>query len=359
MYAVILAGGGGTRLWPLSRAGRPKPFLPLVGAESLLQRTVARLAPVIEPLDVYVVTDRRYVGLVLQQLPEIPAANVIPEPVGRNTGPAVALAAVAIERPADDVMVVLPADHHIRDEEGFRDALLAAAAAAGAGDLVTLGIQPHTPETGYGYVIADADAEIDAADVAAGRALAVERFVEKPDAAVAQALLERGNAYWNAGIFVWTRGVVLALLERYAGETLAPIGAAVRGGHDLEQIYPGLSAISIDYALLEPASLDGRVSLVPIDVGWSDLGSWSALLEHVSESSPDRVTALGAAPTEDLDSEDVLVHADGGRLVVTIGLRGTIVVDTPDVVLVCAQDRAQDVKRIVDLLSESDRTEYL
>ncbi len=368
MYAVILAGGGGTRLWPLSRADRPKPFLELIGEGTLLQATVARLSPLIQPRDVFVVTDGRYAALCREQLPHVPAENIIGEPRGRNTAAAVALAAAAIDRPADEVMAILPADHRIVDAEGFRSALATAAGAAADGSLVTLGIEPSGPETGYGYVIA-----ADGADAANGAALAartgaaraahqVERFVEKPSRERAIELLASGRAFWNAGIFVWRRDSLLAGLERYASGILSPIRAAIASSEDLAGAYGSVEATSIDYKLLEPSSLEGLVRVVPVGVGWSDLGNWGTLLEALGEGTDGaEVVQVSGAGGQVIDagSRDVLVHAAGGRLVATVGLRDLIVVDTPDAVLICARDAAQDVKAIVERLAEQGRRDRL
>lgn len=360
MYAVILAGGGGTRLWPLSRAARPKPFLALTGEETLLQGTVARLRPLIEPGDVFLVADGRYAGLVHEQLGAVPEANLVTEPVGRNTAAAVALAALAIERAADDVMVVLPADHRIADAAGFRAALAAAAEVAADGSLVTLGIKPDAPETGYGYVLARDQPRV----VGGMRTFTVERFLEKPSEERARELIEDGHAQWNAGIFVWRRDALLEGLGRHAPDILDAVRAGLES-RDLAAAYGEVRATSIDYALLEPASLEGRVAVVPIDVGWSDLGSWAALLEALTAdaSAQGGSSVVGqageGAATIDIESSDLLVHAVGGRLVATVGLQGMVVIDTPDALLVCAADRAQDVKRIVDRLAAEGRRDRL
>lgn len=349
MYAVILAGGGGTRLWPLSRAARPKPFLALTGERTLLQETVTRLEPLIAPRDVYLVADGRYGDLVRAQLGDLPQGNLIGEPIGRNTAAAVALAAEAIERHPTDVMAILPADHRVADEGGFRDALAAAAEVAATGMLVTLGIQPTGPQTGLGYVLAAPGGE---GTVLGQEVRAVERFVEKPSRERAAELIDSGRAFWNAGIFVASRAAALDGLARHAPDILDGVRAALASDDPLVA-YRGIRATSIDYALLEPASLEGGVAVVPIDVGWSDLGSWAALLEALVDGEAPQAISIEAPGSEalDLGSAQTLVHAAGGRLVVTIGLDGVVVVDTPDAVLVCSRDRAQDVRQIVEQLA--------
>ena len=351
MYAVILAGGGGTRLWPLSTPECPKTFLRLLGDESLIQRTVARLAPLIGPEDVFVVTDRRYLPLVAEQLPAIPAANLIGEPMGRNTAAAVALAAEAIVRPEDEVMLVLPADSHIADEAGFREALGVAGEVARDGSLVTLGVTPDHAETGYGYVLA----RLPAREVGGRPTFSVDRFVEKPTVLRAQELLSPGLASWNAGIFAWTRATIRERLTRHAADIVGPLRAAASGdAAGLDGAYATLRATSIDYAVMEPASLEGAVSVVPIDVGWSDLGSWAALRDvwvaaAAANAGSDTISSgsEGLGNRRDIGSQGSLVLA-GGRFVATIGLRDVIVVDTPDALLVCAADRSQDVRQMAE-----------
>jgi mannose-1-phosphate guanylyltransferase len=354
MYAVIMAGGGGTRLWPLSRTARPKPFLPLLGDRTLLQATVSRLSPMLQPRDVYVVTDARYASIVHEQVPELPLANLLPEPMGRNTAAAVAYAAAAVDRPDDEVMIVLPADQRITEEAAFREALAAAAERATRGDLVTLGISATRPETGYGYVLATGDAE----PVAGLDTYRVERFVEKPTPARALELIASGRASWNAGIFVWRRDAVREGLAVHAPDIWeAMVSAVASGAGAVAAAYPSIRATSIDYALLEPASAEGRVAVVPASVGWSDLGSWNALLD--AGGDPDGVDIHGAGEVIVVGGGRSLVRADGERLVVLVGMRDTVVVDTPDAVLVCAVDSAQDVKQVVERLIAEGRTELL
>jgi mannose-1-phosphate guanylyltransferase len=354
VYAVVLAGGGGTRLWPLSTPECPKPFLKLLGDESLIQRTVARLSPLVEPRDVYVIADRKLLALVAEQLPSIPVTNFIGEPVGRNTAAAVALAAEAIDRPSDEVMLVLAADANIVDEEGFRAALIAAAEVARGGVLVTLGISPDRPETGYGYVMARPPAR----EVAGRQTFAVDRFVEKPTADRAAEMIATGLASWNASIFAWTRGTIRDRLERYSPDILHAVRAIAQNGtaDAMATGYPSIRATSIDYAVMEPASLAGDVAVVPMSVGWSDLGSWAALRDawrKAADEMPVGAT-VGLGNRRDIGSSDSLVLAQG-RLVVTIGLRDVIVVDTPDALLVCAAEYSQEVRQIAEEISKARR----
>jgi mannose-1-phosphate guanylyltransferase len=362
MYAVILAGGGGTRLWPLSRPDQPKPFLRLLGDRTLLRATFERIVPaLVGPGDVVVVTDRRYAALVREELPELEPAQVLGEPAGRNTAPAIAYAAAAVERADDDVMLVLPADHLVVDEAGFRALLRQAGAVAAAGGpgsaasvLVTLGITPTGPETGYGYIVAGGPRP------GGSGALDVARFVEKPSADAAVALLAGpAPVAWNAGIFAWRRDAIRFALAAHAPDIAAAVEAAVAGmaadPASLDRAYASLRPISVDYAVMEPASLAGHVAMLRADVGWSDLGSWAALRDALlaeAAAAGDPAGVVGRGVHLDRGSETTLVMG-GHRLVVTIGLRDTIVVDTPDALLVCAADRSQEVRAIAEELARS------
>ena len=384
MYVVILAGGGGTRLWPLSRQDRPKPFLPLIGDETLFQRTVERVRPIVGFDGIYVVAERRHRRHVLDQAPSLGEDHVLGEPIGRNTAPAIALAALAIERPLGETMVVLPADAWISDDEAFRAALGAVAdadgLASGALDvetpLVTLGVRPDRPETGYGYLVPRPGSAAPAGPLTAH---VLDAFIEKPDVRRAAELLELPGAAWNAGMFAWRRRAILAALERFAPDVLdgvrlalmAPASDGEQGvleGAEAARRYSTVRSVSIDYAVMEDAARAGTVLMGSLDAGWSDVGSWRAVRELTDALADGNAGGSGrevagtdeaAGTAIDVGSVDVLVRSVGGRLVATVGLSDTIVIDTPDALLVCAADRAQDVKTIVERLREAGETEHL
>jgi mannose-1-phosphate guanylyltransferase len=308
MYAVILAGGGGTRLRPLSTATLPKPFLPLLGPETLFQRTVARVRDVVDG-PIAVVVDRRHVALVQAQAE---AVSVLAEPVGRNTAAAIALATVSLDRPEDAVMAVLPADHLVADEAAFREVLATAAGhlaggAFGVADpLVTLGITPDRAATEYGWLLPD-PAHTGSGPLG-GRPLL--RFEEKPAVERARALLQVAGAAWNAGIFLWRRRAIRDALASFAPDVLDAVAAAHRSG-TLGDAYPEIRAVSIDYAVMEPAAAAGQVLMAEMDAGWSDLGTWTALLGALGVPGQGAVVEAGDELAAGPD--DLVIESRGDR----------------------------------------------
>jgi mannose-1-phosphate guanylyltransferase/mannose-6-phosphate isomerase len=348
MQALILAGGSGTRFWPLSRRSSPKQFLALEGDRSLLQSTVDRQRPLIEPQGVWVSTTAALADEVRRQLPEVPAGQVLAEPVGRNTAPAIGWALRSMPAAArQGVVAVLPADHRVEDAVGFRATLGRAAGVVERDDRVmTLGVRPSRVETGYGYL------ELGEALEGDGALRRVRRFTEKPDRAAAERFVASGDYLWNAGIFVFRGATLLDLLRRLepaVGEGLEAIAAAPERTAEL---YAGLPPISIDYAVME--RLDDLATL-PLDCGWSDLGSWAALAE-VLAADGDGNTGHGDVLA--VDSRDNLLWAERGQIAV-VGISDLVVVRTADCVLVVPKERAQEVKRLVDELAAAGRDELL
>jgi mannose-1-phosphate guanylyltransferase len=356
MYAIVMAGGSGTRLWPLSRRRTPKQLLALTGDTSLLQQTVARLGTLLKPHDIFVITGQAHVRATQEQLPQLPPDNVLGEPLARSTAVAAALATVLARRESDEVALVLPADHFVADEAAFADALREAARVAERGYLVTLGVVPTHPATGYGYI-----KHGEALHAASSSAL-VERFVEKPDADHAETFLAQGGYSWNAGVFVWRNYAFRQALERFQPQLSAALGR-IEELHrtpgwmsDVRAILEPIPAITIDVGIAEPAAAEGRMAVVPLDAGWSDIGSWSALLEALSGARGADLVASG--PHLDRGSRRVLVHG-GDRLVVTVGLEDVIIVDTPDALLVCHRDRAEEIKPVLDEIARTAGDRYL
>ncbi len=361
MYVVILAGGGGTRLWPLSRPERPKPFLPLVDGENLLQRTVRRVLPLVDEVDIFCVADKRYGQLVNDSVPEI---GLIVEPTARNTAAAIALASTVIERPDDEVMVVLPADHWIRDEDGFRAVIKVAAErlAAGAFDierpLVTVGVHPTQPSTDYGYLRPDT---MHGTKVDGVRVHPLLGFEEKPTDARARELINLPGIAWNAGMFAWQRGAIRAAIEKY---TPLPMLIDTAAGSDLAlaNAYERITPISIDKAVMESAAADHQVVMGAMDVGWSDLGSWTALLGAMAGDRLDGATGrvVQTGETIELGPDDLVVRSDGERLVVEAGPAvaggsgGTTVTDGVWAHLARARHLAVDVRGLLDRVNNEE-----
>jgi mannose-1-phosphate guanylyltransferase len=353
IHALIMAGGSGTRLWPLSRKNTPKQALALLEERSMFRVTAERLAPLIPLERVWVVTNAEMAEVFQRQVPGIPASNYVLEPGPRDSGPAAGLGLAHVYAADPDATVaILSADHHIADVEGFRDVLARAARHAEGGGIVTLGIRPTHASTGFGY--------IERGDDLGGGIYAVLRFTEKPPQDVARAYLEGGRHSWNSGMFIMTAATGLAEFERqhpaFAAdlrELQAFIGTAGYEG-ELARRWPQAPKLSIDYAIMEGAR---EMAVVPVDIGWSDIGSWTALFEALGHDESGN--AVQAEHFVAIDTRDSLVRSSSGRLIATVGLEGVVVVDTPDALLVCALDRTQDVKRIVDELKRRSRIDLV
>ncbi|MDD2851513.1 MAG: mannose-1-phosphate guanylyltransferase [Desulfuromonadaceae bacterium] len=358
MYIVILAGGSGTRFWPLSRVARPKQLISITGDRSMLQRTVERVLP-LHPKRILIITNYLQAAeteLQMQRYDAVPI-DVIAEPVGRNTAPAIGLAAALIgSRDPSAIMAVLPADHFIKNEQALRETLTFAGISAESGSLVTLGIMPSRPETGYGYI----EAEI---ETAGKGPFPVRRFVEKPPLEEAVRYLEEGNYFWNSGMFVWRADTILEEMENFMPSLHEKLiqflmAASSREHARLSEViatlYQNIESISIDYGIMEKSF---RVQMVPVEMGWSDVGSWSALPEVV-EPDADGTVCVNAAGHVAVDSSDCLIYADQ-RMVATVGVHNIVVVSTPDAILVCDRERCQDVKKVVEQLGAEGLTAYL
>ncbi|MFH2126021.1 MAG: mannose-1-phosphate guanylyltransferase [Pseudomonadota bacterium] len=358
LYAVIMAGGSGTRFWPASRQKRPKQLLSLTGQRSLLQQTVDRLAPLVPPERVLVVTGRAHAEQVGEQLPELPSENILAEPMGRNTAAACGLAAAWVaRRDPGAVCLVLPADHLITDESLFISTLERAASLAAAQEvLVTLGLTPRFPATGFGYIETG-----EVADPAPPAVSRVAAFHEKPDLATAQAYLDGGRHLWNSGMFAWRAERLLAELERHLPELasglaeLAPALGTPEQEAALERTYPGLPSISVDHGVLEKCS---HLLVVKADFGWSDVGSWEAMGELWELDSHRNANQNGRDKLHPVDSQGNLVSA-GDRLVALLGVENLVAVVTDDVLLIAPRSRCQEVGRLLEELKTKGREEYL
>ena len=363
VHAVILAGGRGTRFWPRSRTRTPKQLLNIVGKQTMLEQTVERLRPLIPPPQIWTVTNADQAADVRKQVPASSRKRVLTEPLGRNTAAAIALAAIHIRHAAsgDALMAVLPADQYIAHEEKYRKIVsVALEVAREPGRMVVLGIHPTRPETGYGYV----ERMGEPLQPASLPVFAVRRFTEKPALAVAQEYVWSGNYHWNAGMFFWRVSTFLENLKSFLPKTHAALEtlSASIGKRDydrkLQTIYPKLENISVDYAILERATRQegpARVFVIPADIGWSDIGSWAAVYELLAKQSGENVLAgTGYA----LDATGNFLFSPN-KFLAAIGVRDLVVVDTPDALLICPRDRAQDVASVVKHLEEGKRKDLL
>jgi mannose-1-phosphate guanylyltransferase len=355
-YPVILAGGRGTRFWPLSRKTRAKQLLALDGKQTMIQQTVARLLPLAPPKQCWIITNDDLRPAILKQLPKLPKAQVLAEPVGRNTAPAIGLAAFLLMREHPDAVIgMFPSDHVIGDEKSYRTTIERGAEIAAAGEnIVVLGIRPNREETGYGY--------IEVGGAFAGDALRVRRFTEKPDAEKAAAFVKAGNYFWNSGMFLWSARTLANALHEHLPKTASLLEkiASTFGTRKFEatfrRLYPKCENISIDYAVLEPRSAkgeqSGKIFCLPADFGWNDLGSWTALHEHHhAKSSPPDGNLINSAGVFVLNAHGNYIHAPG-KYVAVVGVSNLVVVETLDALLITTLHHAQDVGKVVKHLDE-------
>jgi len=360
-YPVILAGGRGTRFWPLSRKRRAKQLLALDGKHTMIQQTVARLAPMAAPSRFLIITNNDLRPAILRQLPKLPQKQILAEPAGRNTAPAIGLAAfLLLRRDPDAVLGLFPSDHVIADSAQYRATLSRGAEIAAAGEnIVVLGIRPTRPETGYGYIEVDPPQ-----DAAPGQqdSLRVRRFTEKPDLATARQFLDAGNYFWNSGMFLWRAATLANALREHLPNTavlLEKIAAAYgtrKFADTFRKLYPKCENISIDYAVLEPRSAKGeaqsRIFCLPSDFGWNDLGSWTALHEHhAAKSKSGDGSPVSASGSFALNAKNNYVHVPG-KFVALVGVSNLVIVETEDALLITTLDQSQDVGKVVKHLDE-------
>ena len=356
MYAVIMAGGRGTRFWPLSRDRMPKHLLAITGTKTIIQQTIERIRPLIPERNIYIITNKDHYDEIRRQCPNVPEANIIAEPMGRNTAPCIGLAAAYIRRRnTDGVMAVLPADHLITDEDRFLETLVVADKMAQTGPhLITIGIPPTAPETGYGYIEEGEQlTSIDGYTV-----YKVGSFREKPDRTTAEEFIQTGTFYWNSGTFIWKASTILDAIGRFIpdlSEGLTTIERAI--GTDSEdnvirEVYKSINAISIDYGVMEkvegPLLIKGRF-------GWNDIGSWDALYDVFTKDTEGNAVR-GRVIT--VDTHGSVVYSPD-KLVAMVGVDNLVVVETDDALLICNRNACQDVKRIVDILETKKLNEFL
>ncbi len=360
LYAVILAGGSGTRFWPLSRHLFPKQLLKIMGDETMIQQTMRRVLGCVPPAQVLISTNPQQADSIRVQLGDWKDAlqhNFVIEPEARNTAPAIGLVALeVVRRDPNGIMVVLPADHVVKKDARFQAAVALGAKLAASEHLVTFGIKPIRPETGYGYIQPNVKRTLAKQGKLTGHPVA--RFVEKPNAAKAAQYLKAGHFYWNSGMFIWRAATILEEINRHQpalGAGLKKISELMRAGaskQEIDERYRALPSVSIDNGVMERSS---KAAMIPVDFQWSDVGNWSS----IDEVAPrDRHGNVLTGKVIDLESQNSILYADR-RVVATIGLSDMVVVDTPDATLVCPKDRSQDVKRIVEILKKQKAPEHL
>ncbi len=355
--ALIMAGGRGERFWPRSRRNLPKQFLSLTDdGKTMIQHTVDRILPVVRMEDIYIVTNQDYKKLVREQLPNIPEENILCEPVGKNTAPCIGLAAAHMEKKyRDAVMVVLPSDHLIKYNSMFADTLTDACEIAEEdGNLVTIGIMPSYPETGYGYIKFKSESK----NEKSVRSYSVERFVEKPDLDTAKEYVNSGEYLWNSGMFLWKVSTVLGEFQKFLPEVakgLVRIQEAVGTKEEesvLEREFRKFPSVSIDYGIMEKAE---NIHILPGTFGWDDVGSWLAIERFHKSNEFGNVVEGNVISIDTKDS--ILLGQD--KLIAAVGIEDLIVVDTKDAILICDKDSTQDIKKVIENLKICNRNEYI
>jgi mannose-1-phosphate guanylyltransferase len=344
-YAIIMAGGSGTRFWPLSRKALPKQFLSLFGGTSLLRQTYERIRPLFPDERIFVITNSRYINLVQAQLPELEAENIIGEVAAKNTAPCVAMAASLIkELDSDAVMAVLPSDHSIVDDDSFREILqLSMNQASATGALFTIGIQPDRPETGYGYIQYDKSSSVSAP------VFPVKTFAEKPDLETAKSFLKSGDFLWNSGMFVWRADAImrefdahLPTVSNLCSDMVSSLDSVDRQ-EAIDSFYQSVVSISIDYGIMEKA---GDVRVVPADIGWSDVGSWHAAWQLANKD--ENGNSINGSLVEMVGTKNSYVRNTGDKLIALVGMDDVIVVDTDDAILIMPREKSQEIRDLMD-----------
>ena len=352
LYGLILAGGVGSRFWPFSRELEPKQFINIIGRESLFQNTVRRLKGLIRPKQIFLITNQAYFFELKKQIEKfhIPDENIILEPQGKNTAPAIGLCARLIEQKNKDaVLAVFPSDHYIKDIKKFQGCINRAVQCAGSDFLVTIGIRPNKPATGYGYI--KTDCRLQAAGLRF-KAYKVEKFLEKPGLDKAKEYVRSRDYFWNSGMFVWKVSVFRDELAKYMPELYSQL-KSVQTKDDIEKVWGKIKPISVDYGIMEHSK---KIALVPADFYWSDLGSWDVLEELLRKDKNGNVLSGNSL---DCDSQGLCAFSRGNRLIATIGLKDLIIADTPDALLVCDKQKTQEVKKIVEKLKSGHRKEHI
>jgi mannose-1-phosphate guanylyltransferase len=359
MKLVIMAGGRGTRLWPMSRKSLPKQFQKLVSDKTMLQDTFERLKKITPAENIFVSTNREYADIAKEQLSEMPAGNIISEPVGRNTAPCIALsAAIVSAQDENSVIGFFPADHFIKNSEGLLEAIRKADMLLEKypDHLITFGINPSAPETGYGYIEkGELSEKLDSVEF-----FKAKRFVEKPDLETAQKYLDSGNFFWNSGMFLFKVGTIIEKFKAYSPDIYSRLvnikNAVGTDGFEkiLEEEFPKMDKISIDYAVMEN---EPNVIVAPVSIDWSDVGSWTALKETLVGDNKEHLVKVEGEHI-DFDSENLLVYGSD-KLITTIGVKDLIIVDTPDAILICDRNKSQLVSDVVKKLESEGKIKNL